>query len=132
MNNTGILSVDVLNAIAAKSGGIFGPDADRTSGYFVGGVQPSVVLGSRGEVFSRGHELAKLVDATGRVGGNVGVWADETGTIYVDQGDWVESEAEAVERGQYNRELAIWDIEGERKVRVGLFVNGEYVKMTRK
>lgn len=131
-----IILAEVIDAIAGKQDGTFGPeliDEPKFDGFWVGGFQPSVTLTNGDDLLDESgklSEVAALVKSSLDNGGNVGVWTNpEDGVVWVDESRWFADQAEAVEQAQANRELAIWDVKGEREVNVGTFLDGEYVKL---
>lgn len=84
-------------------------------GYFVGGLFPSLVFDSVGEI-DRG-EVAWWI------GNNeasfYGVWIDEeTGKVYFDGSSWVFDLYSALAVGKARNEIAIWDIANSEEIRV--------------
>lgn len=86
------------------------------SGYYVGGVVPTLVFGSRGEV--RFPEVLAFLEASGT--SYVGFWVDsDDGRVHFDAVDWYEWAALAETIATSRKEIAIWDIRNEREVRLG-------------
>lgn len=89
-----------------------------TTGYFVGGRIPSLILSE--EEVSRRAVIYQVIDFVSRAGTPyVGVWRDsETGKIYFDAVEWYYDEYSAGKVARERRELAVWDISGERELRL--------------
>ncbi len=85
-----------------------------TTGYYVGGVRPSLVY--TGEEYVDRSDLAWFIGTT--ESRYFGVWKDsEDGMIYFDAVTWVESEDDALSLGRERDEIAVWDIAGNRELR---------------
>lgn len=124
---------DVLNLLAmGEDGTITRSGEPKQDGYYVGGSVPGVVLADGESPLYYLPTVRWLVELALAAGCEVGVWTDsEDGKVYVDAPQWLHDKDVAVAIAQERGELAIWDVKGEREIRVGLIVNGEYVKMTR-
>lgn len=88
-------------------------DPNRT-GYYVGGLYPSLVFDSvhdvdRGEVaWWVGTHFARYY----------GIWTDdETGKVYIDAVQWSVSREAAVRVGRYRGEIAVWDVKNGQEIR---------------
>lgn len=87
-----------------------------SAGYYVGGAGPSLVFDSFAVV--DGPEIARFVESAPSA--YVGWWVDsETGKIYIDAVEWYANEFTATAIAQVRHELAVWDIAGERELRLG-------------
>lgn len=131
--NPPLIFSQVVDAIVGKQGGTFGPDAEKSTGYFYGGNRPTVTVAGGRELLRDPDKLvavAELVKSAIERGSNAGVWVDEFGTVYVDDSAWTPSESRAIEQAQANRELEVWDVANERGIKVGRFTDsGDYVKL---
>lgn len=86
------------------------------SGYLVGGAFPSLVFENKTQV-DRG-ELAWWIGSNEPMP-YYGVWVDtDTGKVYFDGVEHLESPALAGELGRQRGEIAIWDIEAGEELRL--------------
>lgn len=112
----------------SPEGGTAGRDGRGipSTGYFVGGHGDAVVFGAGGELPS---DLEYRVNEWLRSCGApyIGWWTDEeTGKLYLDGSDWIETEFTASQLGRLRKEIAIWDIANRRELRFA-YVEGEGV-----
>jgi hypothetical protein len=99
-----------------KEGGTFARNGlVPTSGYFVGGLVPELILGEPGEATrDRLRAFVKSTDAN-----LVGYWVnEETGRIHLDAVDWYQEESAAVAVGKVRGELAVWDVANAKEIRL--------------
>lgn len=90
-------------------------------GYFVGGASEELVYPSFVEF--NGREAAQFVQSA--TAPYVGWWVDEeTGKIHIDAVNWFEEHDAAAAVARVRKEIAIWDIERERELRL-VYVEGE-------
>lgn len=93
----------------------FEQDALPKTGFYVGGVRPSLVVSNVSEL-DRG-DLAWFIGGT--ESRYFGVWVDkETGMIYFDAVTHVDNYHDAFVLGAERGEIAIWDIENSEEIRV--------------
>ncbi len=93
----------------------FEEDALPKTGFYVGGVRPSLVISNINELDR--SDLAWFVGGTGSR--YFGVWTDtEDGKIYFDAVTHVDNFHDAFMLGSERGEIAIWDIENSEEVRV--------------
>jgi hypothetical protein len=121
------IATEIFNSIADGENGtldIMGYDLPGY-GYFVGGEGAPLVFGSV-EDGNRSTAMRAIRDFVGKLSGRyVGWWADEeTGKIYVDGTTWFSSEHEAARTARERKEIAIYDIERKRELRI-VYVEGE-------
>lgn len=107
-------------------GGTFGRDGRDIPehGFFVGGHGVPIVF-SAGPDFT--PDLKRQVwDWVNKSNAPyVGWWTDqETGKLYLDGTDWIESEFTASQLGRLREEIAIWDIGNGRELRFA-YTDGE-------
>ena len=87
------------------------------TGYYVGGVVPTLGFGSRGEV--RFPEVLSFLETSGT--SYVGFWVDqEDGRVHFDAVDWYEWGTLAETVGASRGEIAIWDIRNNCEVRLNV------------
>lgn len=126
-------AVKVVKHLVTHTDGTVGPDEDRKDGYFVGGVSTGKVFEGYDHALDYLDEIGFFIEQVASRRDNVGIWRDpEDGKLYLDESEWVGSKRNAIAKAQSRGELAIWDVKGECEVRVGLIVNGNYFKMTKK
>lgn len=93
----------------------FEQDALPLTGFWVGGVRPSLVVNSVDEL-DRG-DLGWFIGGTEAQ--YFGIWTDkEDGKIYVDAVTHVNNFDDAFKLGYERGEIAIWDIERSEEVRI--------------
>jgi hypothetical protein len=93
----------------------FEQDSLPKTGYYVGGVRPSLIVSSPTDL-DRG-EVAWFVGGTDAR--YFGVWTDsETGMIYVDAVEHLDDAAAAISLALSRDEIAVWDIENGTELRV--------------
>jgi len=93
----------------------FEQDALPLTGFWVGGVRPSLVINSIDEL-DRG-DLGWFIGGTDAQ--YFGVWTDkEDGKIYFDAVTHVQKRSEALALGAERGEIAVWDILNSEEVRV--------------
>lgn len=93
----------------------FESEALPTTGFWVGGVRPSLVVESASEI-DRGDLGWFIGNTESRY---FGVWTDmEDGKIYFDAVTHVDNREDAVNLGRERGEIAIWDIENGEEIRV--------------
>lgn len=117
--------------VAEPKGGtvsLTGDDLPLT-GYFVGGVvAPLVVEESEvwtSETRAKIDEFIAYLNSPSVGALYLGWWTDEdTGKLWIDGTSWRRSEFEAGRLGRTRRELAIFDIERQRELRLS-YVEGE-------
>jgi hypothetical protein len=118
---------DIFAAIKSNpEGGTVGREGRETPeyGFFVGGHGDPITF-SAGTGFT--PDLKRQVsDWIGRSNAPyIGWWTDEeTGALYLDGSDWIESQSTAEQIGRLRKEIAIWDIGNERELRFQ-YVEGE-------
>ena len=101
-----------------EHGGTFTLDGSETptTGYFVGGVVPSLVIRKAREGFH--YEIIREFVLDAPDGSMVGFWFDgDTGACYVDVVDHVILEEFAKSVGRARGELAIWDVANAEEIR---------------
>ncbi len=87
-----------------------------TTGYYVGGRYPSMILEDAGEL--RSDKVRSFVTNTPDVD-YYGVWTDkETHVVYIDGSDHYESLEDALRFAAERDEIAIWDIAGGEEIRL--------------
>jgi hypothetical protein len=111
--------------IESPSGGTSSLTGDElpVTGFFVGGVIPPLVLDAS-ELWTSAarRQIDEFVERLN--GPTVGVlylgwWLDEdTDKVWIDGTTWHETEPEAVRTGRKRREIAIFDIERGRELRL--------------
>ena len=99
-----------------------------STGFYVGGRIPSLIM-SVDDVESRGQHVATLqsvINFVSRAGTPyVGVWRDnESDKIYFDAVEWYANEYTACAVARVRKELAVWDIDHGRELRLA-YVEGE-------
>lgn len=111
---------------ASPEGGTVGREGRGTPqyGFFVGGHGEPAVF-SAGTEFTPDLER-QINDWVHKSNAPyVGWWTDEeTGKLYLDGSDYIESEFTATQLGRLRKEIAIWDIENERELRLA-YADGE-------
>lgn len=127
MDRNSTIILEIFNHIADGRDGTLdtlGYDLPLT-GYFVGGRGEALVFEST-EDANRSASLRKIGEfVEGTEARYVGWWTDsETGKVYVDGTDWFASEYAAGRSARERKEIAFWDIERERELRVA-YVEGE-------
>lgn len=89
-------------------------------GYYVGGRIESMIM-TRDDVDRRDAvPLQRVIDFVSRAGTPyVGVWVDtDTDKIYFDAVEWYANEFTAAAIGRVRKEIAIWDIDHGRELRL--------------
>lgn len=112
--------------IESPEGGTVGRDGRDTPdhGFFVGGHGQPIVFSAGAEYTA---DLERQVNDWIRKSNApfIGWWTDEeTGKLYLDGSDYVESEFTATQLGRLREEIAVWDIGNERELRLA-YVDGE-------
>ena len=117
--------------LATPAGGTIAFDGSAlpTTGYFVGGIVSPLIITEQDNPAERHHMLDAFVSylrgLTDVTVPFLGWWTDdETGHLWVDGTTWHGSEFEAGRIGRGRREIAIFDIAGERELRLA-YVEGE-------
>ncbi len=107
---------DVLYALKDQGATVHrdGEANPHGSGYYVGGLFPSLVFDSIHDV-DRG-EMAWWIGT--HPAQYYGIWEDdETGKVYIDAVQWAVSRYAAVSVGRDRGEIAVWDIKNGQEVR---------------
>lgn len=118
LNRRTVAAVLAVDISGDGEGGTFTLDGTETptTGYFVGGVVPSLVIRNAREGFH--YEIIRQFVLDAPDGSMVGFWFDgDTGTCYVDVVDHVITEEFAKGVGRARGELAVWDIANAREIR---------------
>lgn len=98
------------------------------SGYYVGGLVSPLILEPEDSPSERREALDTFIEYLNgpTVGAPfLGWWTDEeTGKVWIDGTSWHETESEAGRIGRQRREIAVFDIERDRELRL-TYVEGE-------
>lgn len=114
----------------SPSGGTvaLGWNAIPLTGYFVGGMVSPLIIEPDDSLAEQREALDHFIEYVNgpTVGADfLGWWTDEdTGKLWVDATTWHESEFQAGRVGRQRREIAIYDIERSRELRL-VYVEGE-------
>jgi hypothetical protein len=116
----------IKQIIANPEGGTVGLDGRPTPhyGFFVGGHGDPIELSAGVEfVAETQRQISDWIRKSNAP--FVGWWTDEeTGKLYLDGSDYIESEFTATQLGRLRHEIAVWDIGNERELRFE-YVDGE-------
>jgi hypothetical protein len=116
--------------IASPSGGTLSLEGNPlpVTGYFVGGLVSPLIVEDATSVTGLRADLNAFIEYLNGptvAADYVGWWTDEeTGRLWVDATTWHETEFEAGRVGRQRREIAVYDIERQRELRLA-YVEGE-------